>query len=52
MTVYAAMLALGRGMDQDFDEAAVWFRQAAVRDRPTFYRGLAQSIGDRQTLFA
>jgi TPR repeat protein len=31
MTVYAAMLALGRGVDQDFDEAAVWFRQAAIR---------------------
>lgn len=31
MSCYGALLAMGRGCEKDIDEAALWFRQAAVR---------------------
>ena len=31
MGVMASLLAMGRGVEQNIDEAALWFRQAAVR---------------------
>lgn len=54
MGVFAALVAMGRGIDQDPEEASAWFRQAAVRgdlfSQTAFGVCLATGFGVKQDI--